>query len=326
MRQYITYILGLALMATACDNENISDLPQADSAVSFQVRTVLPGGEEGEPQSAERMTRLFVAERPQEHTEPLHCAPEMRFTLTDNIYNLSGLYGQWYKFAFISVPQWENGGGENLFTEENPEEKTCDFTKLLVDFSPVLEYQKNNPGMVYSKDLHIYRKNIDRWIHPDEPSVEDVEMKRITGELIIDMGKPADQFENQVSSITLTVITPTRFYIRDKAEDQVIVDNVSENDFTINVSEQKTRQILRVSLLPGELTDAKVTVNFEGEASEEFVLQNENKEPIQIKKNTRTTVLFNGMHTDEFEVRYAGFNDGDDAVIDVPDNGWNGWQ
>lgn len=326
MRQYITYILGLALMATACDNENISDLPQADSAVSFQVRTVLPGGEEGEPQSAERMTRLFVAERPQEHTEPLHCAPEMRFTLTDNIYNLSGLYGQWYKFAFISVPKWENGGGENLFTEENPEEKTCDFTKLLVDFSPVLEYQKNNPGTAYSKDLHIYRKNIDRWIHPDEPSVEDVEMKRITGELIIDMGKPADQFENQVSSITLTVITPTRFYIRDKAEDQVIVDNVSENDFTINVSEQKTRQILRVSLLPGELTDAKVTVNFEGEASEEFVLQNENKEPIQIKKNTRTTVLFNGMHTDEFEVRYAGFDDGGDAVIDVPDNGWNGWQ
>lgn len=333
MRQYITYILGLALMATACDNENISDLPQADSAVSFQVRTVLPGGEEGEPQSAERMTRLFVAERPQEHTEPLHCAPEMRFTLTDNIYNLSGLYGQWYKFAFISVPQWENGGGENLFTEENPEEKTCDFTKLLVDFSPVLEYQKNNPGMVYSKDLHIYRKNIDRWIHPDEPSVEDVEMKRITGELIIDMGKPADQFEMPVNKIGLNLKNPNKqVYVRDEANAEVITTKGSGSDFiyellvSLDSNSQYQRQYLILTLLPEEL-NGEIIVYHEGTNEVDvFKIGGDEGFPISIKPNVRTTVLFNGMDKDQFEVRYAGFNDGDDAVIDVPDNGWNGWQ
>ena len=103
----------------------------------------------------------------------------------------------------------------------------------------------------------------------------------------------------------------------------MIVADESEKYFTINVSEQKTRQILRVSLLPGELKNAKVTVYFNGGTLEEFVLQNENKEPIQIKKNTRTTVLFNGMHTDEFEVRYAGFDDGGDAEIGVADDVWN---
>ena len=111
--------------------------------------------------------------------------------------------------------------------------------------------------------------------------------------------------------------------VDDNTSEKNFTINISEKNFTINVSDPKARQILRVSLLPGELTDAKVTVNY-GETSEEFVLQNENKEPIQIKKNTRTTVLFNGMYPDEFEVRYAGFDDGNDAVIDVDDDKWDG--
>ena len=196
----------------------------------------------------------------------------------------------------------------------------------MVDYQPVLDYQASEPTAANNYDLAVYRKIIDRWVDATNPTSEDVALTRVTGQLILDMGKPADQFENQVSSITLTVTTPTRFYIRDEAEDQVIVDNVSKKDFTINVSDPKARQILRVSLLPGELKNAKVTVYFNGGTLEEFVLQNEYEEPIQIKKNTRTTVLFNGMHPDEFEGRYAGFDDGGDAVIDVPDNGWNGWQ
>ena len=84
------------------------------------------------------------------------------------------------------------------------------------------------------------------------------------------------------------------------------------------------------SLLPGTLEGAKVTVNFVDEknpASKEYLLADEDKTPITIKKNVRTTVLFNGLRPDEFEVRYAGFDDGNDAVIDVSGGDkdeWNG--
>ena len=43
---------------------------------------------------------------------------------------------------------------------------------------------------------------------------------------------------------------------------------------------------------------------------------------ILIRKNIRTTVLFNGMTTEQFEVRYAGFDD--DVAIDVDDDAWDG--
>ena len=43
---------------------------------------------------------------------------------------------------------------------------------------------------------------------------------------------------------------------------------------------------------------------------------------ILIRKNIRTTVLFNGMTTGQFEVRYAGFDN--NAVVDVDDDAWDG--
>ena len=45
---------------------------------------------------------------------------------------------------------------------------------------------------------------------------------------------------------------------------------------------------------------------------------------ILIRKNIRTTVLFNGMTTGQFEVRYAGFDDKAAAVVDVDDDAWDG--
>ena len=316
----------LALLLPGCADD--ASLPPTDGSVAFHLAT--RSGDEGSTLRAigeEQATRLFVVERAQEHTGPadsetLHLARTV--DLTGGSYQLADLYGQWYKFAFVCVPDVEGQNlGTALFATGNSG-NTHDFNDYYINYSPVLTYQANNLREAQGKDLAIYREVIDRWVDAVNPTSEDVVLGRQTGELVLDMGKLKDQFENQVSSITLTVTTPIRFYIRDEAEDQVIVADESEEYFTINVSEQKTRHIFRVSLLPGELTGANVTVNFEGEASEEFVLQNENKEPIQIKKNTRTTVLFNGLHPDEFEVRYAGFDDGNDATIDVDDDKWDG--
>ena len=59
-----------------------------------------------------------------------------------------------------------------------------------------------------------------------------------------------------------------------------------------------------------------------------YVTMGDGNTRIQIRPNTRTTVLFNGMTSEEFEVRYAGFAENseatDDAMIDV-DSDWNGW-
>lgn len=334
MKRYTIYMAMLfAFTLFSCSDEmkegveNDGNVPVA----TFNVTTRASDNSADNEISDKQFTRLFLAERLSEHTESdgsetLHCDVSNRFDLDGSTYQLEGLKGQWYKFAFVCVPDLNGIGGSAMFVGETKEySEEHDFKKLMVDYQPVLDYQASDPTAANNDDLSVYRKIIDRWVDATNPTSEDVALTRVTGQLILDMGKPADQFENPVSSITLTVTIPSRFYIRDEAEDQVIVDdNTSEKNFTINVSDQKTRQILRVSLLPGELTSAKVTVNFEGETSEEFVLQNENKEPIQIKKNTRTTVLFNGMHTDEFEVRYAGFDDGNDAVIDVDDDKWDG--
>lgn len=331
MKRYTIYMAMLFAFALFSCSDEMKESGENDGNVpvaTFNVTTRASDNSADNEISGKQFTRLFLAERLSEHTdgsETLHCDASNRFDLDGSTYQLEGLKGQWYKFAFVCVPDLNDEMGSEMFVggEATDYSEEHDFNKLMVDYLPVLDYQASEPTAANNDDLSVYRKIIDRWVDATNPTSEDVALTRVTGQLILDMGKPADQFENQVSSITLTVITPTRFYIRDKAEDQVIVDNVSENDFTINVLDPKARQILRVSLLPGELTDAKVTVYFNGGTSEEFVLQNENKEPILIKKNTRTTVLFNGMHTDEFEVRYAGFDDGGDAEIGVADDVWN---
>ena len=287
MKRYTIYMAMLfAFTLFSCSDEmkegveNDGNVPVA----TFNVTTRASDNSADNEISDTQFTRLFLAERLSEHAEndgsetleTLHCDVSNRFDLDGSTYQLEGLKGQWYKFAFVCVPDLNDKMGSEMFVggEATDYSEEHDFNKLMVDYQPVLDYQAPDPTAANNDDLSVYRKIIDRWVDATNPTSEDVALTRVTGQLILDMGKPADQFENQVSSITLTVITPTRFYIRDKAEDQVIVADESEKYFTINVSKQKTRQILRVSLLPGELKNAKVTVYFNGGTSEEFVLQN----------------------------------------------------
>ena len=202
-----------------------------------------------------------------------------------------------------------------------------------IDYSSVLTEQANLNASI-DQDLAVYRKIIDRWAIANSILEEEVELTRVTGQLIMNMGKVADQFPKQPKSITVTLNNiPTSFYLRDYAMDSVIVKDeaVEDKTFTWTVSEDdwtnNRRQEFAIALLPATLGNASVTINYgEGSEKETYKLQNSNEQPIVIKKNTRTTVLFNGMTTGEFEVRYAGFADGNDAVVGVDDDKWNGNQ
>ncbi len=329
-------LLSLLLAGCSADEETVKDT----ACCSFEVRT-RGTGTGASPDDENQYTRLYVVERLQEHAnDDLHCAINRRYTLTDGKYALTDLYGQWYKFAFVCVPKWDGGGGEALLTEENPVDKTCDFNKLLIDFSPVLTYQKNNVNIARKADLNVYRQVIDRWIDPDATNVEDVEMTRITGELQIDMGIPADQFEKNVKTITLTLKTPaTKVYVRDGAEDEVTTlagtsDVVYTLDFS-GLSDEEyltamaTRQVFRLCLLP-EVLSGSVSVTFKGTTTSVILPIGKDtadgETQVEVRKNRVTTVLYNGMQKDEFEVRYAGFAAGDDATVDVDEDDWDGWE
>lgn len=335
--------LMLPLLLAGCsggEEEYVPGVPETGS-LSFEVRT-RSAENAVVPDDNKQYTRLFVAERLQEHEwDNLHCGLEHRYTLKEGNYKLEGLYGQWYKFAFLCVPKWTNEGGEKLFTEEKPVEKTCDYNKLMIDFKPVLAWQKNTDNRNEGRDLNIYRRVIDRWIDPEGENIEDVVMTRITGELLLDMGIPADQFPKDIRAITLTVERPAmKVYVRDEATDEVITAGEGDGDmeYRLDFSQlsdaayraaMKTRQTFRLCLLPGVLKGG-VTVQYKGTNEAVYLPIGEETDKgethVEIRKNRVTTVLYNGMQKNEFEVRYAGFDTGDDAVVDVDDDEWDGWQ
>lgn len=319
--------LGLLLALAACSDEETNLAPQEGNAtMTFRLST--RADEEGAA-STEQHTHLYVAERLSEHSGidnttgdveiPLYCDKD--FTIEGNSYSVTNLLGQWYKFAFVCVPFADMLKAE----EEN-------FNEYYIDYSSVLTEQANLNAFI-DQDLAVYRKIIDRWAIANSILEEDVELTRVTGQLIMDMGKVADQFPEQPKSITVTLNDiPTSFYLRDYAMDSVIVKGKATDGktFTWTVSEEdwnnNRRQEFAIALLPATLT-ASVTINYgEGSGAATYTLQNDNGEPIVIKKNTRTIVRFNGLHPNEFEVRYAGFADGNDAVVGVDDDKWNGNQ
>lgn len=325
----------LAILLPGCADD--ASLPSTDGSVAFHLAT--RSGDEGSTLRAigeEQATRLFVVERAQEHVglgddEALHLARTV--DLTGGSYQLADLYGQWYKFAFVCVPDVEGQNlGTALFTGD-----THDFQDYGVNYHPVLTYQATHLREAQGKDLAIYRKVIDRWVDAVNPTSEDVVLGRQTGELVLDMGKLKDQFEHPVTQIDLVLTDVVdRMSVRDKAVDSVIVNVDPTNDYTdytfsypVDADDDlDQRMVITYALLPGQLAKAEIQVTYktDGTTTETatITLADEDATPITIKKNVRTTVLFNGMHPNEFEVRYAGFDDGNDATIDVDDDKWDG--
>ena len=331
IRQYI----GIGLLATClagCSDDVPQEEGQTETAVSFRMATRAAENSPEEEITDRQFTRLYVAERKPETDEILYC--DKSYDLDGQTYHLENLQGIWYKFAFVCVPDVADGMGSGMFPGETEFESGKDLYGFKINYAPVLTYQAGLDE-ASKADLSVYRKVIDRWIDADMPTEEDVVVNRLTGRLVLTMGKPAGQFDGKtkgaVTEITVSMETPTDCYIRDESCDSVIVENRATKSFTWTVAADKQleEQVLPIDLLPGELKDATVTVSFKNGSSEEYTLQGRTGEEtkadnIVIKKNTRTIVLFNGKEKDMFEVRYAGFADGNDAWVDVDDDAWDG--
>ncbi len=322
----------MSLMAAGCSN---NDSPAADER---QVQAVfkIESRADGTETLTDECLRMFIADRRQEHdnTEALHCGEDWRIDLTTNSYELSGMTAQWYKFAFVSVPDLEGiVNGKSLFTVANGADKnTCDFNELAIDYAPVLKAQVAEAQQPESKrtsvdKLDVWRAVMNRWLQPDKVLKEDVTMQRLTGRLVLNLGIPEDQFRAKVASIAVTLNrVPQKFLIHDEDEGQIITENAQNYTFTYTEIPWNTRQdyVVTLALPPHEVQQAALVVTYkDGSIQQEgYRIVDSNKEAVSIKANTKTTILFNGMETGEFEVRYAGFNE--KAVIDVEDD-WNGW-
>lgn len=327
MRKTVLYYMMLAvLFATSCTKEEMPAEGPEGAALHVEVRSGTTGTHD---------VRLFLANRSKEHNnDELHCPEEWRFDLTESAtagtytYSLTDLLPQWYKMAFVAVPHIE---GQTLFSEETPGENTCDFNKLLIDYSPALQDGIN--GQPNSPDLAIYREATDGWLEKGETLTENVQLKRLTGVLELNLGVLKDQFEKRVTQIVLSMRVPTRMYVSDEGTGNlVLTDEVqtftytyaapTENQWTSN----DDYVIKNIHLLPAELTEAYLEV-YEDEKSEpkiyEIATTTPQAETVEIKSNMRTLLNFNGMKDTEFEVRYAGFDTGDnDAEIGIEDNDW----
>ena len=374
----IKLIAIAAVVLSSCTNDS-DVLPEGEGGtMTFQLSTRAGNGI-GKGQQV----RLFVAERAQEHSGfpgvvhpepdqsgeiPDYDQPEEDLHVVETIdlggssYQVTGLYGQWYKFAFVCTPKV---GGELFGSAET---ENHDFGECYIDYKPVLNYQ-SNLNDVEGEDLAIYRKVIDRWADASSPLTEDVTLTRQTGELVLNMGIPEDQFDGEVDHFVITLQTRTQMYVRDMARDSVLIvkvpiENYEFTKFTWNVTSQSEEQEIHISLLPDvkpgfdsetlaegddegetpavtderrlyylavqafDANDEPVDIKgLEGTTPKEIsVIQDISKNidrNILIRKNIRTTVLFNGMTTEQFEVRYAGFDD-KAAVVDVDDDAWDG--
>ena len=356
MKRKTIYFCTLAalMMLPACNNNDEVPAVPAEEETVMLSGTVSRADGPGIP--AGHHAKLYVAERKAEDPqEELYC--DKADPITDS-YSLTGMFAQWYKLAFVSVP-------ESVTLPDPPSDHA--FNELKVDYSPVLENQDEHQG----EDLAIYRANIDRWLMPDETLEEDVTMKRITGQLVLDMGVLEDQFPEDVTEIEVRLPgVPAQVYIRDNADGSVITTGEYDCDYSFTPLSQR-EYAMYFNLLPctlkngviskveaepeppvgnegtesGEGTETetpdagsksraestysatgsyiKVTYGNERNESTEvlYAIKSTQGQPIEIKPNVKTTVYFNGMENGEFEVRYAGFSD---TQIDVEEE-WNGW-
>ena len=322
----------MSLMAAGCSN---NDSPAADEG---QVQAVfkIESRADGTETLADECLRMFIADRRQEHdnTEALHCGEDWRIDLTTNSYELSGMTAQWYKFAFVSVPDLEGiVNGKSLFTVANEADKnTCNFNELAINYAPVLEAQVTEAKQPESKrtsvdKLDVWRAVMNRWLQPDVVLREDVTMQRLTGRLELNLGIPKDQFRAEVDSIAVTLNgVPQKFLIHDENEGKIITRSTKSYTFTYkDIPWNKGGNYVVTLALPPHEVQAALVVTYTDISIQPEVYQivDSNKEAVSIKANTKTTILFNGMETGEFEVRYAGF---DGSSIGVADDDWNGWQ
>lgn len=352
LRHWIMVMAGITLFA-ACGGEQEDELTTDNQAVCFRL------SRSGDSQN--QLLRALIAERSVDNAVAtdggLYCGLDKRYFLPADAttFMAENLKLQWYKFAFLAVPDIETKiDGEKLFSDvtaeaDTEEAVTEDFNKLLLDYTPVLQLQEEEQDAATTYDLNLYRGVVDRQTtrpaEGGETPNENVTLKHINGEFKLDLGILQDQFEHEVSDISLSLNVPKRVYIYDnyreyqgegdnvESESDVYVESGNNYNMTYNykVGELATSKtdhcVLTLDLLPCTL-DATLMINFvqpaDGgsiDARRYVIYSDEATSLVEIKPNVRTTLLFNGMHRGEFEVRYAGF---DGSSIGVADDEWNG--
>lgn len=345
MRHRLTYLTALAaaLLLASCTNEdNGAPAPQMGNA-TFRIFTRA----QQQGPAKEQHAALYVAERrPESSEDELYCTAPAQ-DLGSGAYLLEDMTAQWYKLAFVCAPQ--------AVALKDAAEGDA-FNDLTLDYSPVLKRgTSKDPDNLQAEDddLAIYRAVIDRWLLPDQPLREDVTLRRITGQLILDMGVLKDQFAGQVTQIEITLANiPSQVYLRDNSNGEIIYPENTAGTYTytfpISPEQWASGENYRMyfNLLPCQLVGAyrEGTTSDEVEGCQIAITRLEEQQPVQepatgtvtetyplastgsegiaIKANTRAIVYFNGVEDGEFVVRYAGF---ENSGIGVADDEWNGW-
>ena len=180
MKKITEILFPLALVAAAACSEKVMpdvvDGQGTDGAgVSFRV-----SARAWETEGKE-LVRLYIAERLPEHNhqgEDLHCDTFMDLEWTDGagtdgsslsdqgyVYTLEGMLAQWYKFAFVAVPDgigWTVTVGEESYTEvldgksmlqDGFSEGLCDFNGIYIDYTRVMEAQEDDVDLIRRGDV-----------------------------------------------------------------------------------------------------------------------------------------------------------------------------
>lgn len=316
------------LLAAGCTDDAASVGQVEEPAAVFRLST------RAEVSDGTQLFRLYLGERKPEHAaDELHC--NRIVDITGGQVELTGLKPQWYKFVFLGVPRLE-GVGTALFTEETPGQGSCDLNKQMIDYLPIL---RQEPGTKMPDrevpDGDIFRKVINRWVVSGETVSEDVQLERLNGRLVIDMGVLEDQFEGTVEDITLQVDdTPTRIYLTDNDRGEIkMADPQTLTWLTEPVANAMTdgngqpidptgHHVITINLLPGALNGSIVVRTTTGTFT--YPLKGSyNGDQLYIKQNTQTQLEFNGVIQGYFQVKYAGYTD---TGINVDDDSWDGWQ
>lgn len=326
MKQKLTYLCGLAatlLLAAACTNDDPLPAPEQETgSATFHIDTRATG-DDGR---TTHTTHLYVAQRPTENNdEALECIDHQ--ILDGNSFTLADMTARWYKLAFVSVPQ---GATVNADITSNP-----DFNTYVINYDEVLKQQHQGEGE--DDDLAIYRQVIDRWLMPGENLDETVTLTRLTGQLILNMGKLIDQFPGQVTNITVTLTdVSNQVYVHDNANGEIINPTDAKDTYTYSYDVEnptsETDFVMYFNLLPFTLQgnqdgegvhgcQVAITYQEEGKKPDTYPLRGEGG-AITIQRNTQTYVYFNGLKSDEFVVRYDIPTDGG---IDVDNDKWDGW-
>lgn len=246
------YICAWAVVCLAgCSNE----VPQEGqtAVASFHVATRAADNTAEREITDQQFVRLYVAERRPESGKPEAAGPsdqywdrynvvlycDKYYDLEGQTYHVENLPGVWHKFAFVCVPDISQGMGSGMFPAQNTFLTYKDLYDFAIDYRPVLDYQAAL-NEASKGDLAIYREIIDRWIDTDMPTNERVLMRRVTGQLVLNMGKPADQFDTAtngaVTDITVSMKTARNCYIRDESCDSVLVIEREQRKFHWTVS------------------------------------------------------------------------------------------